>query len=1002
MKEWKKTIRKLGRGLMKEKSNLVILALCLITFVIGIMTIGFGKTLLVLLALGVVIAIPIIISSQTKKKKKRINETKSASGAIIHDSNIEVEEPIDFGDDPEKDEIIIDKDEKKEAKPVAKTKGKKKDKKKMSKKKKVLIVLLSIFIIGLICMFLGFLFIAATAPKFDPDNLYHKESTIVYGTDDTVIGKLGRENREKVSYDDLPQVLVDAIVATEDSRFFQHNGFDLPRFVKATLGHAAGASGAGGASTLSMQVIKNNYTSTDTTLKRKFTDIYLSIFKLEQKYSKEEIMEFYVNVPYLGSGSYGVEEASKTYFGKSVKDLNLAEASVIAGLFQAPGAYDPYIYPEKAEQRRKTVLNLMVRHGYITQKEADAANSIPVKDLLKGKGQNSDKYQGYLDTVVEEVIKKTGDNPYDVPMKIYTSMNKEKQEYLEKILSGELWNFENDVVQTGIAVTDINTGAVVAVGAGRNRDGERSFNYATMINRQPGSTAKPIFDFGPGMEFNNMSTYTPFMDEPYNYSDGTPIRDWDRKYMGFMTLRESLAQSRNIPALKAFQSVDNKKIISFVEGLGITPEISGGKIHEAHAIGGFNGTSPLQLAAAYGAFGNGGYYIEPYTVNKIEYRGDDKNNGKTKEFKHEKKRAMSDSTAFMITDVLKTAVQSGLSKGAAVDGVNVAGKTGTTDFDEETKKRKNLPDDAINDFWVVSYSPDYAIGMWYGYKEISNQHYNNGVSGGAIRDKLFKTISKGIMDKNGKDFKKPDSVVAVEVEMGSNPAKLASDATPANKRITEYFKKGTEPTETSNTYNVPDNVSNLNARLNESTKVVSLSWNAVSAPKGYNEEENGAIGYAIYVTMNGNTTKLDYTTGTSFTHNIGNHTGDITYTVKTAYSNNQSVESKGTSTTVKVKVEESTINITLAGQASMTLNSGATFTDPGVKVTEDGKDVTTEAKVSTTVSGAGTAVNTSVPGTYTITYKVTYQNTTKTLTRTVTVLSAGGPDSGGESGNPTT
>ena len=197
-----------------------------------------------------------------------------------------------------------------------------------------------------------------------------------------------------------------------------------------------------------------------------------------------------------------------------------------------------------------------------------------------------------------------------------------------------------------------------------------------MIDRQIGSAAKPIFDYGPGMEYNNWSTYQLFVDAPYQYSSGQTIRNSDGAYKGTLTLRSSLALSRNIPAVKAFQEVDNKKIIEFAQNLGITPEISNGRIHEAHALGAFNGSNPLEMAAAYASFANGGTYYKPYTVNKIVNR----QTSEIKEFSSKGVKVMSDSTAFMITDVLKTAVTSGLSGAARVNGINVAAKTGSTNF----------------------------------------------------------------------------------------------------------------------------------------------------------------------------------------------------------------------------------------------------------------------------------------------------------------------------------
>ena len=247
---------------------------------------------------------------------------------------------------------------------------------KNSKKKKwkiILLALLGLFILLIIIFIIFFIYVSSTA-KFDPNNLYTKEASILYDSEGKEFAKLGSEMRQKIKYDEISEELINAIVATEDSRFFEHNGFDLPRFIKAASGQALGKN-AGGASTLTMQVSKNQFTSTTSSglagIKRKFTDIYLSIFQIEKNYSKEQIMEFYVNSYYLGSGTYGVEQASRTYFGKNAKDLNLSEAALLAGMYQAPTRYNPYKYPEAAAERRNTVLTLMVRHGYITQEEYD-------------------------------------------------------------------------------------------------------------------------------------------------------------------------------------------------------------------------------------------------------------------------------------------------------------------------------------------------------------------------------------------------------------------------------------------------------------------------------------------------------------------------------------------------------------------------------------------------------------------------------------------------------
>ena len=262
-----------------------------------------------------------------------------------------------------------------------------------SRRRKIISLLLIFGLtIGIICLSAFCAFMVYVKSKADPKYENAKLNTIeisrIYDKDGNEFAKIGEENREKVKYEQLPESLVDAIIATEDARFYQHNGFDAPRFLKAFLGQVAGNSGAGGASTLTMQVVKNSFTdkygektSGVEGVTRKFEDIYLAVFKLEKEYSKEEIIEFYVNNHFLGGNTYGVQEASITYFGKSVTDLNLSEAAILAGMFKSPNAFKPTTNPENAAGRRATVLKLMRRHGYITAEEEEIANSIPVETL---------------------------------------------------------------------------------------------------------------------------------------------------------------------------------------------------------------------------------------------------------------------------------------------------------------------------------------------------------------------------------------------------------------------------------------------------------------------------------------------------------------------------------------------------------------------------------------------------------------------------------------------
>lgn len=915
-------------------------------------------------------------------------------------------------------------------------------KRKIKKIVKIIInVCLFLLLIGLIGGIFFTVYIVKNAPEFNPDNLYRAEASIVYDKNQNQITKLGIEKRKKVSYNELPQILVDAIVATEDSRYMQHNGFDLPRFLKASIGQVinkiTGHGNAGGGSTITMQVSKNNYTSTESSgfegIVRKFTDIYISIFKLEKNYSKEEILEFYVNTPYLGNSSYGVEQACQSYFGKSVSDINLSEAAIIAGLFQAPSSYDPYRYPENAEERRSTVLYLMEKHGYITKEEKELANSIPVKSLLRPSNPEgeSNPYQSYIDIVIDEVEDKTGLNPYTTGMKIYTNLDTGKQELLNDIMNGKTWTWKDDKVQAGIAIVDVNSGELVAVGGGRNRTGERQFNFATDINRQIGSCAKPLFDYGPAYEYNNASLANQVLDAPYSYGGGQTIKNADGSYGGIMTYKYAMAASRNIPAVKVFQSVDNSNIVKFVTSLGITPEVDAtGYIHQAHALGAFNGSNPTEMAGAYAAFANGGYYTKPYTVNKVEYI----DTGKTVSLKNKKTKVMSDSTAYMITDALLYAVEGYRNIGGTVSGVRLAAKTGTSNFDSETRRKYGFPSSANNDLWVTGYTPEYAVSLWYGYNTIERGYYI-GSDGFSTRGKLFRQIIRGISDRSGmKQFAIPSSIVKVTVEKETDPLMLPSANTPDDMKVTEYFKKGTEPTEVSPRYNTLPNPTGLNAKTVEDN--IELTWNAVNKPdyltddyfRNYykklysNQLEQqlnirraslGEYGYEVLIKDNatGGISSLGFTTNTSF--KTAKQSKNVTYIVKTSWSVLKLTQSSGAQIEVKAEIKEpednqgekpdekdnptnDLVTITINGNAMDSIklvSTSVTYTDPGVKVMSNGIDVTDKATITVTCSNGETdKPNKSTytfqsPGDYTLTYNITYNDNKETETRNIKVTS---------------
>lgn len=932
-----------------------------------------------------------------------------------------------------KKKTVKSKKEIKKSKNKNKTKQKKNKKDTHKKKVSILKILLSTFLIFCITCVLGvaaFLtYIVTTTENFDPNKLTYQDQTKVYDKNGNVFATLGTEKRESVTYNKLPQVLVDAIIATEDSRFFQHNGVDFARFLKASIGQVLGQSNAGGASTLTMQVSKNNLTNRKSDglegIIRKFRDVYISVFQIEKKYTKEQIIEYYVNDNLLGGSNYGVEQASQYYFGKTVSELNLAEAATIAGIFQSPNKYRPDLHPEEAEKRRNLVLDLMVRHEYITKEEAEITKAISVESLVVTSGED-ETYKGFLYTVVDEVEKLTELNPYVASMEIYTTLDPSIQNGIDQIMDGVTYTWQNDVVQAGISVVNVENGEIVAIGAGRNQENQKmGFNYATQSKKHPGSTAKPLFDYGPGFEFSNYSTYTLFNDEPWTYTNGPSVNNWDGGFYGLMTLKTALSQSRNIPALKAFQQNSKNNIQNFVNSLGITTE---SPLHEAHSIGGFTGTNPLEMSAAYAAFANGGYYIKPHTVTKIVYR----DTGETEEFKYTKERVMESSTAFMINNVLKYAVDTGYDGGSRVYGKTVAAKTGTSSFDDATIKNNNLAGDAVNDLWTCAYTPEYSFSLWYGYDELRSDYYNTNSTGGNYKNALMRQLVK-VIPMTTKEFPIPDSVIQSQVEFGTWPAQLPSEYTPSELIVTEYFKKGTQPSETSQRFAKLNNVSNLETEK-ISNNTVEISWD-YQKPEIFTEtylkkyfSQNvygngtndfvaqrlnyyGGIGFGIYTEdEEGNQERIDFITDTKYKY-TNTTDKDVYLVVKVQYKDYNSNASDGIASRILVKGKGNSTNTNPEEDDNPEDNqptesllnakfSKSALHDVGkykedITVEYNKRDVTTNATIYYTITSQNISttnqndfiekVNKLEKGIYTIEYQVHYKNEIANYKKTLTL-----------------
>ncbi|WP_307290351.1 PBP1A family penicillin-binding protein [Bacillus sp. SORGH_AS_0510] len=671
----------------------------------------------------------------------------------------------------------------------------------------------------------AFLWIIKDAPKFDETLLKDPLSSQIYASDEkTVIAEVGTEKRDNININQIPDVLKNAVIATEDSNFYQHHGIDVKRTLAAIWTNITTGSSQGG-STITQQIVKNSFLTIDKTPKRKIQEWYLAV-QFEKKYSKDQILEMYFNKNLYGSDVYGVAKAAERFFGLGPDQLNqltLEQAALLAGIPQSPNNYIPTIEEnlERAEKRRNMVLYYMNRHGYISKEKMEQAQSTPIEETLHIQQKSSNKYQAFVDTVIKEVQAKTNRNIFEDGLKIYTTLDPEIQQITEDVLSTNNYiNYpDNDKLQSAIVILDTQTGAIKAIGGGRNYQ-TGGYNYATSIKRHPGSTIKPILDYGPAIEKFKWSTGHILKDEQYQYTNGTPIRNANRSYAGDKTIRDHLAWSRNIPALKAYQEVGADFATSFANSIGF-PITDKQKANESNAIGAIDAASPLIMAGAYAAFGNGGYYIEPYTVTKIV-----SSDGTEENLASGKKKVMEDYTAFLITDMLRTVVDSGTGKMANISNLDLAGKTGTTSFDQSAISKYGLPENATRDAWFVGYTPQYTGAVWTGYPETKSSGDYLGTKSVDISKLVFKAILSRTATSTEK-FKQPSSVERSGKEY--------------------YVKSGEKPAPPK-----PNSPTNVQASYDEASDNIQLSWD-------YTNENSPETTFEVSYTVDGQTTKLPTT-----------------------------------------------------------------------------------------------------------------------------------------------
>ena len=630
------------------------------------------------------------------------------------------------------------------------------------------IAAISLFFLLLILGGLVFGYYASKAPTLSEKDLIATTSSKIYDNQNNLIADLGAEKRINVKTNEIPTDLVNAIVAIEDHRFFNHRGVDFIRIGGAFFSNLRG--GRQGGSTLTQQLIKLTYFSTsssDQTLSRKIQEAWLAT-QLEQKATKQEILTYYINKVYMSNGNYGMQTAARSYYAKDLKDLSLPQVALLAGMPQAPNQYDPYTNPEAALQRRNLVLKEMLDMKSITNEQYESAVNTPVTDGLQSL-TGSSNYPAYMDNYLKEVIQQveeeTGYNVLTTGMDVYTNVDTAAQKRLWDIYnSDEYVNYPDNELQVASTIIDVTNGKVIAQLGSRHQSSNVSFgtNQAVETNRDWGSAMKPISDYAPAIEYEEYnSTGVTIPDTPYNFpGTNTQIYNWDRQYYGNISMVYALQQSRNVTAVRALEKVGLKKAKKFLSSIGIDyPEMVYANAISSNTSDSSNkyGASSEKMAAAYATFANGGTYYKPQYVNRVVF-----SDGTTKNFETSGTRVMKEATAYMMTDMLKSVITAGLGYNANISGLYHAGKTGTSNYaDNELKKLTkdyNYSSIVTPDESFVGYTTQYSMAVWTGYTNRLTPVLDDGIK---VATDVYKQMMLYLYEQYGsgsEDWTQPSGV----------------------------------------------------------------------------------------------------------------------------------------------------------------------------------------------------------------------------------------------------
>lgn len=634
-------------------------------------------------------------------------------------------------------------------------------------------------------------------------------TSIIYDGQSDVVTRLhGVQDRTWVSISELQPSTVYAFISAEDARFFEHEGVDVIRIAGAIVADIKAGSYVQGASTISQQLIKLSHLTSEKTISRKAEEAALA-YEMERQYSKEDILEMYLNYVYFGGGYYGIEAAAEGYFGVHASDLTLDQSAMLAGILKSPSGYAPHINYAASINRRNNILRLMRDYGYITDDEKKQA-SARRPTILHDKNEEYSGY--YTDAVTKSAAALMGitvDELIRGGYNIYSAMDSDIQHYCEEMFkNGELFPAEDS--EAAIVVLEPSTGMVVAMVGGRSYTGGISFNRATDIRRQPGSVIKPVIAYAPAFEYLNYTAADMILDEETTFADYTPS-NYGNKYYGWVTVREAVTKSLNVPAVKTLSAVGVYRAKDFAKRCGIEFDDKDDSL--ALALGGFTyGVSPLQIAGAYSCFASGGIYNTPTLIKKIT----DRNGLTVYEYRQDSRRVMSEANAYILTSMLKSVVTEGTGHRLNTLDIPIAGKTGTVGLANGNR-----------DAWMAGYTPEYTAVVWQGYDSDRLGLLPSSATGGTYPAlMLYELFNHIYPDGRSGDFEKPESVKQYSIDAKTlkkqHKAVLANAMTPQSSRVTEYFTEETAPEDVSGYWAVPGSAQNLLAVREEGGVMVSF------------------------------------------------------------------------------------------------------------------------------------------------------------------------------------